>query len=88
MWPSVLLPPNTTIDATDQELRTLGFIPAFLQERTPHEVLVFMGMRLVEETEADLNWMGLHWCTKPGGFYIGQSWDDWLKISDGVWQNV
>jgi hypothetical protein len=47
-----------------------------------------MGMRLVEEIEADLNWMGLHWCTKPGGFYIGQGWNDWLKISDGVWQNV
>ena len=45
-WTTVLLPRNAYIDASDAELRSLGFIPAFLQERTPSEVLAFMFLKV------------------------------------------
>lgn len=85
-WPSVCLPPDATIEATDAELRTLGFIPAFLQERTPREVFAFMGLRL-DNAPADLVWC-MQADVAPGGFSVGVLLEHGIKIADGVWQNA
>lgn len=96
-WPSVCLPPDTTIEATDAELRTLGFIPAFLQEHTPREVLAFMGLRQVDKGPADMVLDGHPDDVLPGGFYVdttekGNDIPGWILIHEtddmSVWQDA
>ena len=92
-WPKVWLPPDSSIEATDEELRTLGFIPAFLLDKTPAEVLSFMGMELINYPwcgTVDLVINGpLDYC-KANSFYLGVEPSipgaNWLKIGEGVWQ--
>ena len=47
-WMELMIHDDCMVDATDQELRSLGFIPNFLQERTAKEVLAFLWIKAVE----------------------------------------
>ena len=56
-WPLVLVPPDAVIVATDGELRQLGFIPKFLQNRDLGEIFAFLGWCVgAPEEYVDLSW--------------------------------
>lgn len=92
-WPLVTLPPDALIQATDGELRKLGFIPNFLQGRDPGEVFAFLGWSLgAPQEEADLTFFSIG-RVKKRGFRVTTEGslcpkDNWLHIDGPTYQRI